>query len=75
VSDLLAPGYSVRHPVFADLGAVHALIVASEIEEFGEAEGFGLDELEGNWKQLDLGKDVWVAIAPEGAMAGYGYVQ
>ena len=75
VSNLLAPGYSVRHPVPADLAAVHALIVASEIEEFGEAEGFGLDELEGNWKQLDLGKDVRVAIAPDGAMAGYGYVQ
>src|SRR5918997_6944540 len=75
MSDLLAPGYSVRHPVVADLGAVHALIVASEIEEFGEAEGVSLDELEGDWKQLDLGKDAWLAIAPDGALAGYGYVQ
>jgi mycothiol synthase len=75
MSDLLAPGYSVRHPVVADLDAVHALIVASEIEEFGEAEGFSLDELEGDWKQLDLGQDAWVAIAPDGALAGYGYVQ
>jgi mycothiol synthase len=61
--------------VFADLGAVHAAIVASEIDEFGEAEGFSLDELEGDWKHLDLGKDAWVAIAPDGALAGYGYVQ
>jgi mycothiol synthase len=75
VNDLLAPGYSVRHPVVADLDAVHALIGASEIEEFGEAEGFSLDELEGDWKQLDLGKDAWVAIAPDGGLAGYGYVQ
>jgi len=51
------------------------VIVASEIEEFGEAEGFGLDELEGGWKQLDLEQDAWVAIAPDGALAGYGYLQ
>jgi len=75
VNDLLVPGYSVRHPVVADLDAVHAVIIASEIEEFGEAEGFGLDELEGNWKQLDLANDAWVAIAPDGALAGYGYLQ
>ena len=75
MSDLLAPGYTIRHPVLADLDAVHALIVASEIEEFGEAEGFSLDELDGDWKQFDLGNDAWLAIAPDGALAGYGYVQ
>jgi mycothiol synthase len=75
MSDLLASGYSVRHPVIADLDAVHAVIVASEIDEFGESEGFSLDELAGDWKQLDLGKNAWVAIAPDGELAGYGYVQ
>ena len=75
MSDLLAPGYSVRHPVFADAAAVHAVIVASEIEEFGESEGFGIDDIEGDWKQLDLDQDAWVAIAPDGAFAGYGYVK
>jgi mycothiol synthase len=75
VTHVLAPGYTIRHPALADLDAVHAAIVASEIEEFGEAEGYSRDELEGDWKQLDLGKDAWVAIAPDGALAGYGYVQ
>jgi mycothiol synthase len=75
VSDLLTPGYIIRRPVFADLHAVYALIIASEIEEFGEAEGYAIDELEGDWKLLDLGKDAWVAVAPDGALAGYGYVQ
>jgi mycothiol synthase len=74
VSDLLASGYIVRHPAFADLNAVYELIRASEIAEFGEAEGFSLDELEGNWKELDLAQDAWVAIAPDRALAGYGYV-
>jgi mycothiol synthase len=75
VSDLLAPGYTVRHPVLSDLDAVYALIVASEIEEFGESQGYSVDELEGDWKPLDLGKDAWLAIAPDGALAGYSYVR
>ena len=75
MSDLLAPGYRVRHPESADLDAVHALIVASEIEDFGESQGYGIDDLEREWKQLDLEQDAWVAIAPDGAFAGYGYVQ
>ena len=75
MSDLLAPGYTIRHPELADLDAVYAVIVASEIEEFGESQGYSIDELEGDWTQLDLGRDAWVAIAPDGALAGYGYVQ
>ena len=61
--------------MLADLDAVHTMIVASEIEEFGESEGYGIDDLEREWKQLDLGKDAWVAIAPDAGLAGYGYVQ
>ena len=74
-SDLLAPGYTIRNPESADLDAVYAVIIASEIEEFGESQGYAIDELKGDWKQLDLGRDAWVAIAPDGALAGYGYVQ
>jgi mycothiol synthase len=61
--------------VLADLDAVYAAIRASETAEFGEAEGYAIEELEGDWKFLDLGKDAWVAIAPDGALAGYGYLQ
>ena len=75
VSEHLAPGFTVRRPVFADAAAVHAVIVASEIEEFGEAEGFSIDEIEGDWRQLDLEQDVWVVVAPDGTFAGYGYVK
>jgi len=75
MSDLLAPGYSVRHPDVADLDAVYAVIVASEIEEFGESQGYTIDELAGDWTQFDLGRDAWVAMSPDGALAGYGYVE
>jgi len=75
VSDLLTPGYTIRHPALADLDAVYAVIVASEIEEFGESQGYAIAELEGDWTQLDLGRDAWVAISPDGALAGYGYLE
>ena len=75
MSDVLAPGYKVRHAGFADLDAVHAVIVASEIEEFGESQGYGVDDLEREWKQLNLEQEAWVTVAPDGAFAGYGYVK
>ena len=75
VSEVVAPGYTIRRPEFADAAAVHAVIVASEIEEFGEAEGIGIDDIEGDWTQLDLKHDAWVAVALDGAFAGYGYVR
>ena len=75
MNELQAPEYIIRRPVFADLDAVYEVIRASEIEEFGEAEGYAIEELEGDWKELDLGQDAWVAVAPDGALAGYGYVR
>ena len=75
VSDLLAPGYHVRHPQIGDAEAVHALIVASDIEDFGESQGWSIDDTESELKQLDLEHDAWVAIAPDGEIAGYGYAQ
>jgi mycothiol synthase len=75
VSEPLAAGYTVRHPEFADAAAVHDVIVASETQEFGEAEGFSLEDLESDWKQLQLSQEAWVVVAPDGALAGYGYVK
>jgi mycothiol synthase len=74
VNELLAPGYTVRRPLFADLAGVHALIVASDLEEFGESHGYGFDDLQVDWKRFDLGQDAWVVIAADGTVAGYGYV-
>jgi mycothiol synthase len=74
VSDLLAGGYTIRRPEMGEAAAVHALIVASDLDEFGESHGYGLDDIEADWKQLDLGQDAWMVIAADGAVAGYGYV-
>jgi mycothiol synthase len=75
VSDLLTPGYHIRHPQLGDAAALHALIVASDLAEFGESQGYGIDDAEGELQQLDLERDAWLAIAPDGALAGYGSAQ
>jgi mycothiol synthase len=75
VSDFLAPGYHIRHPEIGDAAAVHTLMVASDIEDFGESQGWDIDDTESELKQLDLERDAWVAIAPDGELAGYGYAQ
>jgi len=75
MSDLLAPGYIVRHPEVADAADVHAVIMASDVEEFGESEGYSFEEFEGEWTQRDLGHDVWVGVAPGGEIAGYGMIE
>jgi mycothiol synthase len=75
VSDRLAPGYFVPHPHAGEDSAVHAVIEASEIAEFGESQGFAIADLEADWQRLDLERDAWVAISPDGALASYGSAQ
>lgn len=70
----LAAGYALRAPRPDEAPAVYALIVASEVAEFGEATGYSLGDLEGNWRTIDIGRDAWVAVAPDGSLAGYAYV-
>lgn len=75
MSDALTPGYAIRHPQPSDAEAVHALIVASDIAEFGESSGYELDELRDDWSRMDLEHDAWLAIGPNGEIAGYAFVQ
>ncbi len=70
----LAAGYTLRAPRPDEAAAVHALIAASEIAEFGEATGYSLDDLRGDWRSIDIAQDAWVAVAPDGSLAGYAYV-
>ncbi len=74
MTDPLAAGYALRAPRPDEAPAVHALIAASEIAEFGEATGYSLDDLEGEWRTIDPAQDAWVAVAPDGSLAGYAYV-
>jgi mycothiol synthase len=74
MSDVLAPGYSVRHPVQDDVHAVQALTAASDLEEFGVAEGYTVEEILNTWRSLDLEQDAWLVVAPTGDLAGYAYL-
>jgi mycothiol synthase len=70
----LAPGYSVRAPASEDIERVLALMIASDIAEFGEPQGVTLAELRDEWRQRDLDRDAWIVAAPDGTLAGFAYV-
>lgn len=74
MNTVLSAGYLVRSPEMADAPEVQAVMAASDVEEFGEADGYTLEELVADWEGLDLSRDAWVVESPAGAIAGYGYV-
>jgi GNAT superfamily N-acetyltransferase len=71
VTDLLAPGYTIRAPAYDDIERVLALQIASDIEEFGESQGTTLAELRDFWRWIDLDHDAWLVEAADGTLAGY----
>ncbi len=73
MTDPLAPGYAVRPARPDDAEAVHALVVASDIAEFGESD-FSIERLRDDWQGRDLERDILVATAPDGAVIGYAWV-
>ena len=75
MSDVLAPGYGTRRPQLSDAEAVHALIYASDVAEFGETSGYELAELNDDWSRMAMANDAWLAIDPGGGIAGYAFVQ
>jgi hypothetical protein len=75
MTESLAPGYTVRAPRPDEAEAVHAIIDASDIEEFGVSHGYSLDELRAEWQDLDLERDAWVVLGPDGSLAGYASIQ
>ena len=71
----LAPGYTIK-PASLELAPdIHRLIVDVEMHEFGDPTGFTLEEVEGDIRSLDPERDTWLAVAPDGWLAGYGYLR
>ena len=75
VSNLLAPGYLLRRPTLADAPGVLALLAAVEIAEFGEPGDTSVEELLEIWRRIDLARDAWLVVAPDGCLAGYGFAR
>lgn len=71
----LAAGYTVRHPVSDDAGPVHDLTAASDLAEFGEAEGYSIEEIQDEWSGIDLERDAWLVFAPDDLLVGYAYLR
>ncbi len=71
--ELLPAGYVMRAPRADEVAVVADLIAATDIAAFG-AVNSTVEGLAADWDDLDLGRDAWVVVAPDGALAGYGAV-
>ena len=65
-------GFLVRPPEMDDLEAVHKLLEASDIADYGEPD-ITLDELRTEWQAptFDMENDAWMVSAPDGRVVGY----
>lgn len=71
----LAPGYSIRPARLDDVGAIHDLTAATDLDDFGVAEGYSGEEIRDEWSNLDLDRDTWVVESPDSEIAGYAYLR
>ncbi|HKG26039.1 MAG TPA: GNAT family N-acetyltransferase, partial [Thermomicrobiales bacterium] len=65
----LPPGYTARPATMDDVAAATDLFNACEIAETGEPD-YDLDEVRADWAELDLLREVEIAVAPDGSLAG-----
>ena len=66
----LAPGYTTRRPTMADLPAALAMIVASDLADYGEP-NYTEEELRDSWEEVDLATESWLIHSPDRELAGY----
>ncbi len=64
---------SYRAPGDRDSTIVIALMDRCEIAEYGESDS-DIEDLLHNWGNMDLEKDAWLALDPQGVLVGYGSV-
>jgi GNAT superfamily N-acetyltransferase len=62
--------YQIRHPVVQDAQAVFELIITSDIAEYGEPD-MDLEDLQGDWENIDLNKDAWIVYDQTNKLVGY----
>ena len=69
----LPDGYSVRAPSAADARAVAELIAACQLADSGRAE-MTIEELVGDWQEIEPSEEAVVVTAPDGRVAAYADV-
>jgi len=62
-----------RSPTFDDAQQVLDLMIRCDIHESGEADS-EMEDLVGDWKELDLSQDAWLVFTPENDLFGYASV-
>ena len=69
----LSPGYALRPPTRADMGAIVDLAVACDLAEYG-APDYTLEDLVADWAapRFELERDAWIVESPGGRLSGYG---
>jgi len=65
--------YSFRSPTFDNAQTVLDLMIRCDIHESGEADS-EMEDLVGDWKELDLEQDAWLVFTPENDLVGYASV-
>lgn len=61
---------TIRRPVTDDLEGVFGVLVASDLDEWGESDLSRAEVLDA-WEGLDLSQDCWVATEPDGSIVAY----
>jgi mycothiol synthase len=74
VTESLVQGYACRPADKEDAPGIHALIIASDTADWGEASGYSLGEVEDILKEVDPATDTWVVTNPAGNIVGYAYI-
>lgn len=69
----MTTNYTLRPPTFDDAQAVLDLMIRCDIHESGEADS-EMEDLVGDWKELDLSQDAWLVFSSDDNLIGYASV-
>ncbi|HJT56756.1 MAG TPA: GNAT family N-acetyltransferase, partial [Ktedonobacteraceae bacterium] len=76
MADLFEKNFLVRPPTMDDLNAVVEMLLASDIDEWGEPDS-SVEEVRAEWQAIgfNLETDAWVVINSSGRIVGYASVR
>lgn len=67
------PNLNLVHPVMDEMPAVLDFMILCDIADYGESDS-SIEDLQDTWSDLDLEKNVWLALTPEKQIIGYAAV-
>ena len=70
----LSERFTIRPPASEDIPAIIELMMALDLKHYGVADHYSPEDILEGWKHLDLTRDAWAFIAPDGRLAAYGDV-